>query len=278
MSRRTNWVTFGDYSLKIKNKHMNLPLDQCSFVGLKQRGLGYYWTYESKNKDEHTFNCNGYKAEYKCDAKVKVIVERNSDLHSVTPSFKLSPDHCEECRKMRQKNSNEKKEDWSDKAKLIVDNFSFMTRNQIKIYFGFDDNVLGKVFNRIKTLKKDSVYYNLDKLLDEEHRYKLVTKCSDKEMIILHQKWSFDIINKSKTFYIDGTFSAVIDGYRQLFVIHAGIDDFYFTVLLVLLKNKETATYEEMLKRIQKDGKEYFEDFDILERSIEIICDIKFSF
>ena len=275
MSRQTDWLKFGEYSLKIKNDHMKLPLDQCSFVALKYKEFGYYWTFESKSKEEYTFRCNGYKTACKCDSKILVTIQRNSDLHSISPSFQLKTDHCEECRKTRQKNSNENKDKWTEKADLIVNHFSFMTRNQIKIYFGFDNDELDKVFNRIKTLKKGNVYYNLDKLLDKEKRYKLVTKNSDEEIIIFHQKWSFDVIRKSDTFYVDGTFSAVIDGYKQLFVIHAGIDYYYFTVLLILLKNKETATYEDMMKRIQKDGKEHFKDFDILERSIQFVCDFE---
>ena len=267
---------YGKYTFIIHKDDTTKPIDECSFTQLYYDNERYNYNYKSPDNSYYRFICSNNRNKIHCQAVIKVTITRNKSTHTISCEFEEEGVHNEECQNQK-KTLGKKTEDViiHEKAINIAENYSYMTKNDVKIFFGYDDNLLTKIFNKIKTLKKNIVYYNLKLMLDEDNRYKLITKNSDENIIIFHQKWSFDVMRKSSVFYIDGTFSCVIKGYCQLFVINSAIGDNYFTTLLILLKNKEAATYIDMMKRIELAGKDYFVEFQFYSRRITLVCDFE---
>ena len=268
--------TFGEYILVRRIEDIGKPIQQCQFTHVYHNDTKSHYTSISSNCRHYNWICVNSKTKIKCNGSL-ILNITISPTGEFVPQFQPGKTpHLTSCSTRKHSFEMDIEDIFIDsEADNIVNNFSYFTPSEIKFYFGFDEKTLKLIMNKIKTKKKTIPYYSIELLLDTNHRYHLITPNSDENMIIFFQTWSFQIINSSSEYYIDGTFKCKIDGFYQLFVFTCALGENYFNVLLILLKDKKKETYNEMIVRINQAGQNDFKNFSFLIEEKSIMIDFE---
>lgn len=148
-------VTFGEIILIKHEDYTNTTIDKSLFSGLYYQNNGYYKTYVNPDKTHYNFKCNNSKNECGCQGSCYITIKRNED-GTITPLIKLGLEHNSKCKDnpstLQSKESNFI---ILEKAKFICKNFSYLTKEEVKIFFGMSDKMVNDIFNKIKGIKKN---------------------------------------------------------------------------------------------------------------------------
>ena len=273
-------VDLNKVSLIKSSSDLDKSDDISVYPQLKEDCFKFYCTNNSLSRHTLSYVCCNSRAPCYCGATCSVVINRDSSTHSIKPTFKFNYQHSDLCiEKINNSLNDEQKSLIEEKAIRIVKYYNYMTNRELQLYFGYDDNTLRLIANKIRTLKNTVPYYSFDNLLNPQNKYHLLSPSSDNKIVIFSQYWSYSILSQCDTLFIDGTFKFKVLPYVQSFIVTAGLGNNTFTIMIALLPDKTKETYRDLFNRINNDGKRIIgEDFKFFERHLNIVSDFEHSF
>ena len=98
-----------------------------------------------------------------------------------------------------------------------------------------------------------------------------------KDILIFGDDKAIQRLVATRVIHADGTFTCVLPGYSQLYILHATVDNnVSVPVLFCLLKRKNEATYVKLLGLVEELASET--DRTVFDREVQLMCDFELAF
>ena len=128
---------------------------------------------------------------------------------------------------------------------------------------------------RMREMTKRGDVTNLADLIQIKNHHLL--KNDGEEIIIFDMKTSVMIMATAKLILADGTFTCVLPGFSQLYVLHAVVqNNVSFPMLFCLVKGKDHPTYTRLFRLVEELAVD--EGTTIFDRPVTLMCDFEAAF
>ena len=269
------YVVFEEIKLIKNKKTLKENFIECSFSQLVLNNINYYNNYSNKKDMYFSFKCHNNGSHIKCNAMLSIKILYNNESKCYYLKLINHTDHNETCLKSNESINKESNDMVNNVVNFVFTELPFLTKSQIGLLFGLEEQELNKVENKLKYKMKDLECSSIDKLLLTKNKY--ITFNSNSDIVIFCQKHCIECIHHSTQLYCDGTFKCVTDKYKQLFIITSKINLNYFTCALILLKDKKEESYYLAFKKLEEFGQTIIKDFSLQNKERKMMCDFESS-
>ena len=103
--------------------------------------------------------------------------------------------------------------------------------------------------------------------------YHMLLGCIDDEIYVFGLKSAIDFLSSTPLIQCDGTFKCVPQGFSQLYVFHAIVNNISYTQMYVLTKRMTSETYQKAFDLVETVAERNGSTFS--HRSLDVIIDFE---